>query len=52
MHVGARTGAVVLEQKMEIIVRTADPAQHGNPMEAFGEFEIATMETPEKADNK
>ena len=37
---------------MKIIVRAADPAQHGNPTEAFGELEIAKMETPEKTDNK
>ena len=49
MDVGAGTGAVVLEEKMMIIVRTA---QHGNPTEAFGELEIAKMETPEKMDNK
>ena len=37
---------------MKVTVRTADPAQHGNPTEAFGELEIAKMETPEKTDNK
>ena len=46
MDVGAGTGAVVLEQKIKTIVRTADTAQHGNPTE------ITKMETPEKTENK
>ena len=48
MDVGAGTGAVVLEQKLKVIMRTAN----GNPTEAFGELEIANMETPEKTVNK
>ena len=52
MDVGAGTGVAALEQKMKIIVCTADPAQHGNPTEALGELEIAKMETTEKTDNK
>ena len=49
MDVGAGTGAAVLEQKLNVTMRTA---QHGNLTEEFGELEIAKMETPEKTDNK
>ena len=52
MDVGAETGAAVLEQKLRVIVRTADPAQHGNPREAFGALRKTKMESPEKTDNK
>ena len=52
MDVGAGKGAAALEQKMKVVVRTADPAQQGYPTEAFGELEIAKMETPEETDNK
>lgn len=48
MDIGVGTGATALEQKLKVIMRTA----HGNPMEAFGEMEVANMETLEKTDNK
>ena len=47
MDVGAGTGAAVLEQKLKVFMRTA----YGNPTEAFGELEIAKIESPEKTDN-
>ena len=49
---GVGTGATVLEQKLKIITRTANPAQLGNPREAFDEFEITKMETLDRTDNK
>lgn len=42
----------VLKQKLKIMVRTADSAQHENPREAFGAMKISNMETPEKTNIK
>lgn len=52
VDVGAETGAVVLVQKLKIIARTVDPAQHRNPTEAFRALEIANVVTLEKTNNK
>ena len=49
MDIRAGTETAGLEQRLEVIMRTA---QHGNPREAFGALEIAKVETPEKTDNK
>lgn len=41
MDIGAKTGAAVLDQTIEVIVYTKDPTQHGNPRKAFGELKKA-----------
>lgn len=44
-------GAAALGQKLNDVARTADIVQKGNPKEAFGALETATMETLEKMDS-
>lgn len=52
MGVGTEMRAAALEHKLEIIVRTADPEQKGNPREAFRELKTAQAETLDRMDNK
>ena len=51
VYIGVETWAAVLEHKLKVIVRTTDPAQHGNLKKTFGALEMAMMETLERTDN-
>ena len=52
VDVGAETGTAALEQKLQVTVRSADPARYGKLREAFGALKKPKMETSEETENK
>ena len=52
MDISEETRSLVLEQKLKVIVRTADIAQQRDPIEVYEAWKATKMETLESTDNK